>query len=842
MTSAHSARGSASSRGAESIDDGLRSSTTYDDNGFLPIHRAVFNGYEMTLKNILDDAQKRNELNQQLEIKTERTDLTPLLLAVTAGRIQMISFLLKYSVNINAVDANGNGIIAIAALSQNERVLRYLIEYFLTENSYNVWKPLIKLYTSLSEDESSIGGRALESLTRPKADTNEESPYWELIINNGLIPAIVDTLTESKNEDALISTYMILLNAIAEQPRIIHDLIQNRKAFSAMLKHTHLKNTQIVTLLGRLLALLSKTRTFGQPIVDYGLFEPVMSLIDKERTPEIIASYFDCMANVVSYAPVYQVQIANYPLFLPVLINHYLEEYDLDLSLAVMGFIRQLVHNNEEVQNLLAQNGACEHILGALTASSKELQQIAIETIRAFTENNPQTQYIMIRENAFEQLLGLLEKTSVASLKIAIVRTLWTLCGTSSSRKRDVATRIGVKRLISYYGLKSDEHLLALTDILTELTKRSASVKVNISEEINRAGGIPSIIRLLTSNNESLVLSALRELQLLACAPGFIPNPLNQETIVKNDGVRFLVALMMHVKSEEIQVEAAQTLACIALANSQRLTQIETTLDFSYTRLFTLMESIDPTVQLKASNVLATFIYNNRRLEEFLVQQYQFPFIYFQRFLEHNNTHVRCAAAFQVVVLANLIPEQSQAINTAIGCGVLMDVLRMSKSDDGKSDAAECLCRLSHMKSSVPHALIAANAIDCLCDLFSSKNDTTIGVASIALGYLSYIHEGERKLLHRCRGELDIMAFLKVYNCLPGQPSRLSKHLLESWDRYSVLKLPKLRSRGSNVRYYQVFSNNIERLRVPSSTTVDKEPNRSSPVKFYLPPIRSKVH
>ena len=200
-----------------------------------------------------------------------------------------------------------------------------------------------------------------------------------------------------------------------------------------------------------------------------------------------------------------------------------------------------------------------------MTASSKELQQIAIETIRAFTENNPQTQYIMIRENAFEQLLGSLEKTSVASLQIAIVRTLWTLCGTSSSRKRDVATRIGVKRLISYYGLKSDEHLLALTDILTELTKRSASVKINISEEINRAVGIPPIIRLLTSDNELLVLSALRELQLLACAPGFIPNPLNQDTIVKYDGVRFLVALMMHVKSEEIQVEAAQTLACIAL-------------------------------------------------------------------------------------------------------------------------------------------------------------------------------------------------------------------------------------------------------------------------------------
>lgn len=46
----------------------------------------------------------------------------------------------------------------------------------------------------------------------------------------------------------------------------------------------------------------------------------------------------------------------------------------------------------------------------------------------------------------------------------------------------------------------------------------------------------------------------------------------------------------------------------------------------------------------------------------------------------------------------------------------------------------------------------------------------------------------------RCRGEPDIMAFLKVYNCLPDMPARVSKHLLEDWDRYNTLKLPKLRS------------------------------------------------
>ncbi len=51
---------------------------------------------------------------------------------------------------------------------------------------------------------------------------------------------------------------------------------------------------------------------------------------------------------------------------------------------------------------------------------------------------------------------------------------------------------------------------------------------------------------------------------------------------------------------------------------------------------------------------------------------------------------------------------------------------------------------------------------------------------------------------YRCRGELDIMAFLKVYNCLPNVPPRISKHLLDAWDRYSLLKLPKLRSAYSS--------------------------------------------
>jgi hypothetical protein len=385
------------------------------------------------------------------------------------------------------------------------------------------------------------------------------------MVDNDLIPTLVHVFTESKNDDVLISAYILLLNSSMEYPRIKTDLLAIKNAFSQILKHTRSTNNQIVTLLGRVLACLSENKSSIESMVEQGLIESLMILIDKERTPQIICSYFDCLANIVSYSPEYQLKLANSPQFLSLIINHYLEEYDLRLSLSVMRFLRQLVVKNDQIQTLLAQNGACEHILGALSASSKELQQASIECIQAISEKNSHVQHIMLRENALQQLLSLLEKTSLPSLQIALVCTLWTLCGNNSARKREVATNIGVKRLISFYTIKSEEHLLAVTDALGELAKHTASAKMNIPEEINRAQGIPHLIRLLRSDNESLVSSILKTLQLLACAPGFVCNRRNQDTIVKNDGVTLLVALMMHAKSEMTQVEAAQALACIAL-------------------------------------------------------------------------------------------------------------------------------------------------------------------------------------------------------------------------------------------------------------------------------------
>jgi hypothetical protein len=463
---------------------------------------------------------------------------------------------------------------AIAALSQNERTLRYIIELNFPVNSYNVWKPLFKLFISLRDNESMICGRALELLTRRETNSLRSSPHWPAMVDNGLISTLIHVFTESKNDDVLISAYLLLLNSANEYPRVKIDLLTIKNAFSSMLKHTRSTNNQILILLGRVLSNLSTDKSLIDSMVEQGLIESLLILIDKQRSPQIISSYFDCLSNIVSNSFVYQQKIAYSKDFLLLITNVYLEEYDLTISLSVIRFIRQLVKNNQQNQNILAQYGACEHLLGALSASSKELQQASIEAIQALTHHNSHVQKILLQEHAIEQLLNLLEKTNLSNLQIAIVCTLWTLCENSSSRKRDVATRIGVKKLISFYTFKSDEHLLAVTDALNELAKCTASINMNIQEEINQVQGIPYLIRLLKFDDQMLVLSVLKTLQLISCAPGFIANRINQNIILKNDGITLIVALMMHAKTELAQVEAAQSLACIALSKSLKNKQV----------------------------------------------------------------------------------------------------------------------------------------------------------------------------------------------------------------------------------------------------------------------------
>jgi ankyrin repeat protein len=92
------------------INDEITKMNVYDDNGYLPIHRATFGGHEIIVKSILEDAEQHDELTHQLEAITRDVDeFTPLLLATAVGRLEIIDCLLEYPVNLKAIDAVGHG-------------------------------------------------------------------------------------------------------------------------------------------------------------------------------------------------------------------------------------------------------------------------------------------------------------------------------------------------------------------------------------------------------------------------------------------------------------------------------------------------------------------------------------------------------------------------------------------------------------------------------------------------------------------------------------------------------------------------------------------------------------
>lgn len=83
-------------------------------------------------------------------------------------------------------------------------------------------------------------------------------------------------------------------------------------------------------------------------------------------------------------------------------------------------------------------------------------------------------------------------------------------------------------------------------------------------------------------------------------------------------------------------------------ANPQCASIIENTLDFSYEQILQLMESENSSVRLAAGNALASFAYNNSRVQAKLAKLHKFPFEYFQKYMENPNEQIRCAASFQV--------------------------------------------------------------------------------------------------------------------------------------------------------------------------------------------------
>ena len=69
---------------------------------------------------------------------------TPLLLAASSGGLSAVKCLIRLGADISRLDAEGNGMVNLAAMRFHTNVLEYLIEW--SHEKAPVWKILVSMY------------------------------------------------------------------------------------------------------------------------------------------------------------------------------------------------------------------------------------------------------------------------------------------------------------------------------------------------------------------------------------------------------------------------------------------------------------------------------------------------------------------------------------------------------------------------------------------------------------------------------------------------------------------------------------------------------------------------
>ena len=157
--------------------------------------------------------------------------------------------------------------------------------------------------------------------------------------------------------------------------------------------------------------------------------------------------------------------------------------------------------------------------------------------------------------------MQLLKKSRAEKLQENTALALWALAGDDLEEQREMANGIGVGMLIEFLNTVSEN----LHFIASEALGVLAQGPTNQHTQISQANGIHPLVRQLKSNKDYIGLSVIRTLRYLSVAVGNVPHHKNQMTISSSQGVKYLVALMVHSANERIRVEAAVTLGYVSM-------------------------------------------------------------------------------------------------------------------------------------------------------------------------------------------------------------------------------------------------------------------------------------
>ncbi|XP_033113077.1 ankyrin and armadillo repeat-containing protein-like [Anneissia japonica] len=748
-----------------------------DDNGWSHIHHAAMHGFIKSIERFVAASE------DQLEFPTNCSrQLTPLLVSVDSGKLETVQCLVQLGSDLRYSNQHNTGIVELACMKGYVDILEYFIA--LNHKDLPVWTRLMKFLLSDNDSDAIAATNVLTKLT--KSDGLQKNEHSESIISHNGIPTLVKVIKSMINDKAKVGAYQVLLNLLSMQ--VVKDQFVTAGGIPISLDILKGKDAsqELMLVTAVFLCKLSEEKEFVDLLEKSGGIEILIKLCQTSNDAEILVQVIDMLGLFAASDEKHQQSIGGIAGSFSALVALFDSDTSKVLLLSLAKAVSFIVRGNKVNQDAFVNEGGSSVLITMASMRNRELQLNAIHTLHMVAKDNPHTQKAILEEGGVMPLMQLLKRSRAPKVHVVTAGALWALAGEDIEEQRTMAGMVGVQLLIEFLNALADNDLLHYigAEGLAVLSQGPHN-KQNI---IAQANGVQPLVRLLRSPKEHIVLSAIRALRYLCVGIGFIPQKKNQNTILSARGIRYLVALMVHSRNELVQVEAALTLGSCSIGNSDVMNDVSENMEFDYVHILRLLYSKEEIVRLLAGSALAAFAFNNVAQQQEIAESGGVRYHCFVPYLKSDDEFYRCNAAFQVVVLARIIPDEDQATSSAIGIKLLVDMLEQSKNDQILTITCDCIARLAHTRAGVPAAIVSIESIDKLCGLLCADNEQVRGSAAIALGYLSFNHIAERQLLNKCRLDPYFFKVIRYFT----HDYKLSPAFIEAWQHYKHIGLPPI--------------------------------------------------
>ncbi|KAJ8349671.1 hypothetical protein SKAU_G00248010 [Synaphobranchus kaupii] len=738
-----------------------------DKRGWMSVHFAAYYGQVPCIQALCRMDPALIEMHTAAQYRT-----SPLLLAVTSGSLPALDFLLSVGADWRRKDSEGNGVVHLAVLYFHTQVLEHLIQLDLEE--LPVWALLVEMLGGEKQKRLEMAVRCMEVL----CVTVESS--WKDIMNTDGVPALLGLLRSEGR--ALWCPAAAVLCHMTQRGEACEELVR----CGAVPVLLGLLESRVAELHSRCAVILADLATHSEDykalIAQLGGVVSVVRLLNS-NLQDVLVNAVRCVQALCVRSPGNQSALAQAGAILPLV--EFLTVKSEALQEESCSALADLALGHPQNQEAVCAAGAVGPLVHILRGRKLAAQVRAARALETIADHNPDIQARFLKKSAAKHLLRLL-KVFQPGVKEQGAASLWVLGGQTHKQRRLMAEHIGYRFVLEFLLSSSDKMQNVGCQAVIALTRDCRTHQDGLCEE----KGIPPLVRLLRASRttQHTLLCVLQALRALCIGVAHTSNFNTQKAICVENAILTLVELLTYDRSLQVKVEVVQTLACLTLGNQELQALLSDQMKFIYTHVLELLQTQDQTICLEAGYALSLFAYNNKAQQTLILQTGGVSIATYEPFLQSESEAQRAKAAFQIVVLANVITDMDQVTLSARGVTVLVKLLGSSRRDT-VTLTAQLLASLAHTRAGLPDAIITMAAVDHLCThLFSEEEEVRISCAC-ALGYLSFNRKAHRLLLVKCRNTPLIYELLTEHLI---EDAKISKLFTADFTRQRQVGLPSL--------------------------------------------------